>query len=323
MQRYDASKDINLSNTQKLAIDRQFFVGHYRKRKFISDENVLFDRNDDNETIKNVSGIFGCNKMNYFGICDMYHSLFRCVTKFIFSHGIKFCNQHEAKNQICIQLIDDLQWEIASNYFGLLQNDVKPTLDNGELCKLILSRERAASAMAMGLTLVSVRYGLLITDLCSEFHCVDIAQCIDGCDGILYRPFLHYSDFDEHENHHVLYEDECLHRKRIIDFVKKSYAHIEISRLEASAVKKSLKSISSESFRSDSILIRRAGLWIWDQCDNPLNEKKMAKMIAISEISKKWSGRKYVGDGLKRVLHRAYAVTQESIVSGTIIPIGN
>ena len=220
------------------------------------------------------------------------------------------------------QTIDDLQWYVAYHHFRLSQRDAEPYIANSALCKNLLESPEITTIIK-NLTLISLRYGLLITDLCSCPPSIDIKPMIDEKDLALCRTFFHSSDFDPRTNPHVLPEEESLHRKRLMKFREATNTGSQIDRLEASAAKTALKNIVPGSFYSNSTQKRRAGLWIWDQCDSPLTEQKIAKTAAVKNLcapdNVNFKG--YDQSSLMRELFRVYEVTKKSIAAGEILPI--
>ena len=321
MPRYDASADDELKNSMQFILEKQFFLAQYRKRKFITDKNVLFNENDTDDTKNVVVDLFGCSNMNYGSV----RSLYQCAMKKI-NEAISPCNSAEV--DICTgsivetQIIDDLQWDVACNIFKFLQKNVDPYIANPNRCKCLLQSAEIA-LLVMKLTMISVRYGLLISDLCSYPPEIDITTSIDKKDPSQCRPFFHYSDFDPHTNSQVLSEGDSLYRKRLLKFQEATNAGNKIDRLEASAAKSALKNILSGSFYSNSTQKRLSGLWIWDQCDSPLTEQKKTKSEAISKLVPPDTGEynEAYKDSLKRELSRVYEVTKKSIAAGEILPI--
>ena len=57
MPRYDASQDADLRKAVQHAREKQFFLGQYRKRKFISDKSAFFDETVSNKFKKLVLNI--------------------------------------------------------------------------------------------------------------------------------------------------------------------------------------------------------------------------------------------------------------------------
>lgn len=136
---------------------------------------------------------------------------------------------------------------------------------------------------------------------------------IDEKDLALCRTFFHSSDFDPYTNPHVLPEEESLHRKRLMKFREATNAGSQIDRLEASAAKTALKNIVPGSFYSNSTLKRRAGLWIWDQCNSPLTEQKNTKTAAVKTLcaSNIVNYKGHDESSVMRDLHRVYEVTKK------------
>ena len=321
MPRYDASTDEDLKNSMQFILEKQFFLAQYRKRKFITDNNVLFNENDADDIKNEIVNLFGCNNMNYGGVCYLYQRAMKKINE-----AISPCNSAEVDT--CMggivekQIIDDLQWDVACNIFKLLQKGVGPYIANPNRCKCLL-QSAEITLLVMKLTMISVRYGLLISDLCSYPSEIDITTSIDEKDPSQCRPFFHYSDFDPLINSQVLPEDESLYRKRLLKFQKATNAGNQIDRLEASAAKSALKNILQGSFYSNSTQKRLSGLWIWDQCDSPLTEQKKTKSDAISTLVSPDTGEhnETYKDSLKRELYRVYEVTKKSIATGEIQPI--
>jgi len=328
MPRYEASTDENLKNSFQLTLEKQFFLAQYRKRKFITDKNVLFDENDPEDVKENACTAFSCRKMNFNGILVLYGNAIDLVTRsillpYIFVEiDIYKDNLPEYSAQKVRQTIDDLQWYVAYHRFRLSQRDAEPYIANSALCKSLLGSPEITTII-MNLTLISIRYGLLITDLCSCLPDIDIKPIVDEKDLALCRTFFHSSDFDPITNPHGLQEDESLYRKRLLKFREDTKAGRKIGRLEASAAKSALKNIVPGSFYSNSTQKRRAGLWIWDQCDSPLTEQKIAKTAAVKNLcapdNVNFKG--YDQSSLMRELFRVYEVTKKSIAAGEILPI--
>ena len=72
MSRYDIAKDVDLQVGVQRALEKQFFLNQYRKRKFITDKNVLFDENDSDDTKKEVTDVFDCNEMQHDDVYLLY-----------------------------------------------------------------------------------------------------------------------------------------------------------------------------------------------------------------------------------------------------------
>lgn len=328
MPRYDASTDEDLKNSMQFILEKQFFLAQYRKRKFITDKNVLFDENDPEDVKENIGTAFSCRKMDFNGILVLYDNVINLVTSgILLSHifveiDIYKDNLLEYSAQNVRQTIDDLQWYVAYHHFRLSQRDAEPYIANSALCKNLLESPEITTII-MNLTLISVRYGLLITDLCSCPPGIDIKPMIDEKDLALCRTFFHSSDFDPYTNPHVLPEEESLHRKRLMKFREATNAGSQIDRLEASAAKTALKNIVPGSFYSNSTLKRRAGLWIWDQCNSPLTEQKNTKTAAVKTLcaSDIVNYKGHDESSVMRELHRVYEVTKKSIAAGEILPI--
>lgn len=328
MPRYDASTDENLKKSFQLTLEKQFFLAQYRKRKFITDKNVLFDENDPEDVKEKVYTAFSCRKMNFNGILVLYDNVIGLVTsRILLPHifveiDIYKDNLLEYSAQNVRQAIDDLQWYVAYHHFKLFQRDAEPYIANSALCKSLLGSPEITTII-MNLTLISIRYGLLITDLCSCPPDIDIKPMIDEKDLALCRTFFHSSDFDPRTNPHVLPEEESLHRKRLMKFREATNTGSQIDRLEASAAKTALKNIVPGSFYSNSTLKRRAGLWIWDQCNSPLTEQKITKTAAVKTLcaSDIVNDKGHDESSVTRELHRVYEVTKKSIVTGEILPI--
>ena len=328
MPRYDASTDENLKKSFQLTLEKQFFLAQYRKRKFITDKNVLFDENDPEDVKEKVYTAFSCREMNFNGILVLYDNVIGLVTsRILLPHifveiDIYKDNLLEYSAQNVRQAIDDLQWYVAYHHFKLSQRDAEPYIANSALCKSLLGSPEITTII-MNLTLISIRYGLLITDLCSCPPDIDIKPMIDEKDLALCRTFFHSSDFDPRTNPHVLPEEESLHRKRLMKFREATNTGSQIDRLEASAAKTALKNIVPGSFYSNSTLKRRAGLWIWDQCNSPLTEQKITKTAAVKTLcaSDIVNDKGHDESSVTRELHRVYEVTKKSIVTGEILPI--
>lgn len=195
-----------------------------------------------------------------------------------------------------------------------------PSIAEPDLCKILLESTEM-TALIMKLTLISVRYGMLITDLCSYPTGIEIKPSVDDKDHPLCRTFLHESDFDPRVNTYVLQEDDSLNRKRVFNFMEAKVGGGELDRLDAAAGKRALVNIVPGSFYSNSILKRRIGLLIWDNCDNPLTEQKMKRIEAIRHISGNPFLQDKDQDSLIRELNRVYIVTKKCIESGEIMPI--
>lgn len=324
MPRYDAAKDVDLQKALQKTLEKQFFLNQYRKRKFIIDKNVLFDESDSEDTKNLVVDVFDCSNMKYDGACLLYQRVTESVKKIILQHP--FFDVDHYKEDVFVylshgvkQAIDDLQWYIAYHHFELFQRDATPRIADPGLCKILLESTQI-TAMMMKLTLISTRYGMLITDLCSYPTDIEIKPSVDDKDHPLCRTFFHESDFDPRVNTHVLQEDDSLNRKRFFNFMEAAEAGV-LDRLDAAAGKRALVNIVPGSFYSNSILKRRAGLWLWDKCDNPLTEQKKTKIEAIRDLSKKSFFEDKDQDSLIRDLSRVYVVTKKCIEAGEIMPI--
>ena len=325
MPRYDAAKDADLQKALQKTLEKQFFLNQYRKRKFITDKNVLFDESDSEDTKNLVVDVFDCSNMKYDGVCLLYQRVTESVKKIILQHLFFGVDPYKQdifvySFQVVKQAIDDLQYTIAYQYFKLFQRDFVPTADDSTQCEMLLESAEIASIM-MKLTLISVRYGMFITDLCSWPYEIDIKPDFDEEDVSLCRAFPHYSDFNPTTNPHVLQEDESLHRKRFQEFLKSVKAGKKIGKLEASAAKKALPNIISGSFYSNSALKRCAGLWIWDTCDSLLIEQKVARSEAIRHLLNHPNLKRQDESSLIRELNRVYVVTKKCIEAGEIMSI--
>ena len=194
MPRYDASTDEDLKNSMQFILEKQFFLAQYRKRKFITDKNVLFDENDPEDVKENIGTAFSCRKMDFNGILVLYDNVINLVTSSILlSHifveiDIYKDNLLEYSAQNVRQTIDDLQWYVAYHHFRLSQRDAEPYIANSALCKNLLESPEITTIIK-NLTLISLRYGLLITDLCSCPPSIDIKPMIDEKDLALCRTF--------------------------------------------------------------------------------------------------------------------------------------
>ena len=95
MPRYDASTDEDLKNSMQFILEKQFFLAQYRKRKFITDKNVLFDENDPEDVKENIGTAFSCRKMDFNGILVLYDNVINLVTSgILLSGGFNLQVQH-------------------------------------------------------------------------------------------------------------------------------------------------------------------------------------------------------------------------------------
>ena len=83
MPRYDASTDEDLKKTFQLTLEKQFFLAQYRKRKFITDKNVLFDENDPEDAKEKICNAFSCREMEFNGVLVLYDNAIDLVTSSI------------------------------------------------------------------------------------------------------------------------------------------------------------------------------------------------------------------------------------------------
>lgn len=328
MPRYDASKDEDLKKAVKHIREKQFFLGQYRKRKFVTDKSSLFDETVSDEEKRRCN----CSDMTYADVKNIYTSLISEIDQFLFLRDFIDLDAattplapNNRTNEI-LQIINGLQWHLAVYENKLAQSGISPPCQyNIEHCKFLLSFKEIHDIVEK-LTRVSLRYGLLITDLCSDFFAMDIKDCVDADEQCLFTSFFHYLDFDHVRNTHVLQEGDYLQRNRLKKYYNNTICNEKIGRLEASSAKKALAGLLPGSFYSNSTLRRRAGLWLWDNYENPLIKQEIKKADAFHEaIQKMRSINSNLEDidefSLTRELNRVYAVTKRSIIAGEILPM--
>ena len=80
MPRYDASKDEDLKKAVKHIREKQFFLGQYRKRKFVTDKSSLFDETVSDEEKRRCN----CSDMTYADVKNIYTSLISEIDQFLF-----------------------------------------------------------------------------------------------------------------------------------------------------------------------------------------------------------------------------------------------
>ena len=323
MPRYEDSKDADLKKSLQHTREKQFFLGQYRKRKFVTDKSALFDKTVSDEEKR----CCGLTDMTHLEINNTYKSLVCKVNEAIFFRDcvtlVDITNPDSFKHRTneVAQTINGLQWHLVVYENKLAQSEISPPcLYNREYCQFLL-KDKEIYDIVEKLTCVSFRYGLLITDLCSDFTVIDINQDVDVDDPSLFMLFYHYLDFDQARNLHVLREGGCLQRSRLIKYYNDIIFNKKIGRLEASAAKKALTDILPGSFYSNSVMKRRAGLWLWDKCENPLTKKNITKTEAIQILLSDYYANHSDVSSLIREIHRVYDVTRRSIMSGEILPI--
>lgn len=323
MPKYDSSNDADLKDSNQVALEKFFFLRQYRKRKFLIDSNVLFDE----AALADAKEKFPCTEMNYHDARSMYCNLCGNISTFflpsvLIEHDESKCDFIDFLPEKIIETINGLQWYLAVYENKLLQKDIYIQKHDKTLYKFILKNHEIKKTIEQ-LTYISLRYGLLITDLCSAFPDIDLEPHINQNDPSLEMVFFYYADFDLRKNPHILPEDDSLYRKRLLTALEDNDAGKKIGKLEASAFKKALSNIVPGSFYSNSILKRKAGLWLWDRCESPLTEKKIPKMEAIEELRKHKFFREIKNDSFTRDMHRIYNTTIACIESGEIKAIEN
>ena len=324
MPRYDASQDADLRKAVQHAREKQFFLGQYRKRKFISDKSALFDETVSNKE-KRRCGLMDNTPLE---IKSMYKDLICKVSESLFfRYCVTLVDTANLESLLIginevVQTINGLQWHLAVYENRLAQRGISPAyLYNREYCQFLL-KDKEIYDIVEKLTCTSLRYGLLITDLCSDFCLIDIKKDVDVDDPSLFPLFFYYLDFDQVRNPHILQENGSLQRSRLLKYYNNKISGKVIDRLGAAAAKKALANLIPGSFHSRSILSRRAGLWLWDNCENPANQQKMTKSEAIQTLLSATSHFKDLDESsLIREFNRVYDITKKSIKAGEILPI--
>ena len=323
-------KDATENSKEKL-VERSFFLTQYRKRGFISDINVLYDDDAgplDQDTEKTIVLLFNSTAMGHKDIKKLFDSTVSYIARALQGEMIFYLIQmdigkdnivHEIERK-CTSIIENLQFLVAIEW-GLFQKEAQEFTENKDLCKKLLA-DKNIKKMITPLTCISIRYGLYVTDLCrsSDFN-IEIKDRVDEED-LEYRLFPSRDDLYPDTNPHIYTaEKNPLQMKRFVKSIKNSREGKELKRLEAVAYKNSLKGISSEKFHSNSVLQRRAGLWLWDRCENPIKGLYMKKLEAFKELSEHeiFEGREKTS--LYRSFHRAYNVTKKSIRKGKVMPM--
>lgn len=327
MPRYDASKDEVLKDSIQSILERQFFLCQYNKRRFITDNNILFFEDYKEDTNTKVVETFCRNKFNYIDVIKIYKDLIGKISDEIKGFVLFFVDLDndeytiiEHLFKIATETIDDLQLYLLYYHFNLFQREIEPNIINLTVCEKLLKYDEI-KIMIMQLTLISIKYRLFISDLCSSFPEIEIKPSIDKADPSLCRMFSHYSDFNPRTNPCILQENECIYRKRLTKYIENTRAGAEISRLEAAAAKKASKGLIPGAFYASSTLKRCAGLWLWDACVNPVTEDRISKTKAIEKLREHKFFNGHKNKSLDRELHRIFDVTRKCIEKGELLPI--
>lgn len=323
MPKYDSSNDADLKNSNQVALEKFFFLRQYRKRKFLIDNNVLFDET----ALDAARNLFSCTEMNHRDARSMYRRLCEDISTFLLpSVSIEYdeskCNVIDFLSEKIIETVNGLQWYLAVYENNILQKGINIQRYNKDIYRVLLESQEIKN-MIEQLTYISLRYGLLITDLCSDFPDIVIKSRVDKNDPSLEMVFFYYADFDSRKNPHILPKDDSLNKKRLLTALEDNDAGKKIGKLEASAFKKAISNIVPGSLYSNSILKRKVGLWLWDRCESPLIEKKIPKMEALEELKKHKFFREIKNNSFTRDMHRIYNTTIACIESGEIKAIEN
>lgn len=127
MPRYDESKDADLKKAVQQAREKQFFLGQYRKRKFISDKSALFDETVSNEE-KILSGLIDMTPLE---IKAMYKSLVcKASEALFFRNCVTLVNITSLESLLIgtkevVKTINGLQWHLAVYENGSSSFDVE------------------------------------------------------------------------------------------------------------------------------------------------------------------------------------------------------
>lgn len=195
-----------------------YFICQYGIRKFLTDENVLFNESTPEEHKNRIKNIYGIDKITYRDIITNYNAIRNYIYYKIAPYEKLICfnlMKYSIYDKIILPgltIIDNLQYfitfyndEVFKNDKHLFISDIK-VIDNWKLpknnikiCSTLLKNKEFKKIMLL-LNYISLRYGVMITSLYLEYF--QITNCnkkLSFKELCAYCPFF---SFKEHKKSH-------------------------------------------------------------------------------------------------------------------------
>lgn len=209
-----------------------YFLCQYGIRKFLTDENVLFDENMPEEHKNVIKNIYGRDKITYRDVIDSYNSIksfiFMLIAPIEKLISFDLINDSVLDKIVLpgIEMINKLQKfivfyndEVFKNDKHLFISDIKVP-DNWklsendiEICKTLLKNKEFKEKMLL-LNYISMRYGVMITSLCLQNF--QIKNCNEE---LSFEELNHYRPFFSYKEHKKSRKEKKIQQNTLNDYI--------------------------------------------------------------------------------------------------------
>lgn len=299
-----------------------FFNSQYKKRNFFNKHIRIYNDFTQDPFLKFLNKFVPSSFIVHYNYLKIiYKRLHGYVSKQCIASAMDGDSNFNILFDSVEDIINEIQILFSIEVDGKLDCLFKKLICHEDVSYKILSYGPVRQHLVL-LNSISYVFGIYATDLFSEDNCLFDIQNNNYIENkYLYYPYPTIKNLSQYFNLNSNKLDSCLRKKRFYKYICNVIDNINSNHTELSVANSVINDSFTKHFRARSFKSRRNGLWLWDQCHNPLMNTNISITKAIIELSKHELFKECTESSLRRTFFRDYEVAKKCIDTGEVQPI--